>query len=89
MASNLRTTIRRLHGRGTEKSPFFMMTLENSQLINGRSLSLLLPSSFEDLVGLRDALDEIVERRSDSVVITSKVPGQLPFTEIEEEKKGD
>jgi hypothetical protein len=85
MASNLHTTVKRLRGRGAEEHPFYTVTLENAQLISGRSLSIVIPSSFEDLVGLRDALNVIVERKADEATTSAQISGAASFEEIEEE----
>lgn len=85
MASNLCTNITRLRGRGAEEKAFYLVTLENAQLINGRSLSFPIPASFEDLVSLRDTLNEIVERKADAADGVALIPGRLPFKEIETE----
>ena len=89
MASSLRVQIRRLVGRGAEDLPFYSLTLENSQLLSGRSLSIVIPTSFEDLVALRDALAVVTMRESDSAVVMANSPGMgdKPFVEVE--KEGD
>lgn len=87
MASSLRTQIKRLTGRGAEDLPFYSLILENSQLLSGRSLSIVIPASFEDLVGLHSALTTVVERVKDGALVMAKSPGMgdKPFVEVEEE----
>jgi hypothetical protein len=45
----------------------------------------VIPSSFEDLVGLRDALNVIVERKADEATTSAQISGAASFEEIEEE----
>lgn len=78
--------IERLHGRNAEEFPFYRLHVQNAKAVTGRSVNLVIPLSFEDVLALREAANQVVTRKADSAEIKARAPGELfeEFYEIPE-----